>query len=331
MAEDKNMTISDIANELGVSKTTVSRAISGKGRIGADTRQKILSYIEEHNYHPNVIAKGLAKSKTYNIGLVIPGDYNIVELPFFQKCMLGISKIASSMDYDVLLTIVTDDDISQLKRVVINHKADGIILTRTHVNDVSASYLKEMGIPFVTIGSMEDDSIVQIDNDHRNACKELTKKLLEQGTDKIALIGGSQDYVVTKSRLEGFISACLQMGKIPDKEYIYLDVKDEKNVRSIVSELLDDSIDCIITMDDYLCSCVLDTLRQKKVAISNGIKVASFYNSSILDNYISDIPSIIFDVEELGKMTCCTLLRMIKGETVPKRTLLGYRLSHKYA
>lgn len=327
MSEDKKLTISDIANDLGVSKTTISRAISGKGRIGTDTRQKILSYIEEHDYHPNVIAKGLAKSKTYNIAFVIPGDYNIIELPFFQNCMLGISKIASSMDYDVLLTIVTNDDISQLKRVVINHKVDGIILTRTHVNDISAKYLKEMDIPFVTIGSMEDDSIVQIDNDHKNACMELTKKLIRQGADKIALIGGVQDYVVTKSRLEGFMSACQQMGKVPEKEHIYLDVENEENIHRIVNELLDNKTDCIVTMDDYLCSHVLNVLRQKKVAIPDDIKVASFYNSLILENYTNGIMSINFDIEELGQMTCCTLLKMIKGEAVPQRTLLGYTLS----
>lgn len=57
------ITISDVAEALGVSKTTVSRAISGKGRIGEATRQKVLAYIEEHDYKPNVIARGLAQSK----------------------------------------------------------------------------------------------------------------------------------------------------------------------------------------------------------------------------------------------------------------------------
>lgn len=327
MADRKNLTISDIAQVLGVSKTTVSRAISGKGRISVDTRQKILSYIEEHNYHPNIIAKGLAKSKTYNIGLVVSGDYNIVELPFFQKCMLGICKVASSMDYDVLLTIVTDEDISQLKRVVINHKADGIILTRTHINDLHAKYLKKMGIPFVTIGSMEDDSVVQIDNDHKTACKDLTKKLFEQGSDKIAIIGGRQDYVVTKNRLEGFMSACRQMGKIPEKGNIYLGVENEESMLPIINKILDNETDCIVTMDDYLCGCVLKILHQKKVAIPDAIKVASFYNSTIWDNYISNVPSIIFDAEKLGEITCRILLKMIKGEEVSQRTLLGYSLT----
>ena len=183
--EEKNLTINDIAEELGVSKTTVSRAISGKGRIGAETRKKVLAYIEEHNYRPNVIAKGLAQNKTYNLGLALPGDYNIVELPFFQNCMIGICKMASDADYDVLISMVTAQDISQLERAVTNHKIDGVILTRTLTEDAPMRFLKENGVPFVAIGSTNDDTVIQIDNDHRSACRELTCKLLEEGIKKI--------------------------------------------------------------------------------------------------------------------------------------------------
>ena len=325
--EDKNLTIGDIAKELGVSKTTVSRAISGKGRIGSETKERVLQYIEEHNYRPNVIAKGLAKSRTYNIGLVVPGDYNVVELPFFQNCMLGISKIASSMDYDVLLSIVTGEDISQLQRVIINHKVDGVILTRTLVADASVQYLKEMGITFVTIGSLEDPSVVQVDNDHQKACMELTKNLLEQGIDKIALIGGNQDYVVTENRLNGFLDAFAQDNKKPKKEHIYLNVTEDKQIESILEKLLAEGVDCIITMDDYLCGCVLSTLRQKKTVVPKDIKVASFYDSSILKNNIPSITSIQFDVKELGELTCKLLLKMIEGEEVQPQSLLGYQIS----
>lgn len=324
MTEDKNLTIGDIAKELGVSKTTVSRAISGKGRIGNQTREKVLEYIETHHYVPNVIAKGLAQSKTYNIGLVIPGDYNIVELPFFQSCMLGISKVASSMDYDVLISIVTADDISMLRRVVVNQKVDGVILTRTLVKDAPADYLKEVGIPFVTIGSIEDDSIVQIDNDHRKACMEMTQNLLAQGMEKIALIGGSQEYVVTKNRLQGFLDAYEKSGKAADKEHIYLDVEDAASVEHIVSRSLEDGMECIIAMDDYLCGRALTALRHKKIKVPGQIKVVSFYDSSFLED---SIPSIRFNIEELGEMTCKTLFKMIEGENVQARTLLGYQLS----
>lgn len=328
--EDRNLTINDIADALGVSKTTVSRAISGKGRIGEETRSRVLQYIEAHNYRPNVIAKGLAQSRTYNIGLVIPGDYNIAELPFFQNCMLGISKIASSLDYDVLVSIVTTEDISRLQRVVVNHKVDGFILTRTLVEDAPAEYLKKTGIPFVTIGSTMDDSVVWIDNDHQKACRELTCRLLEQGVGKIALIGGSRTHMVNRYRIQGFLEACQEFEKKEKdglKKYVFSDVENLEAVEEIIEKMLREEVRCIVSTDDYLCGCVLNSLQQRKIRVPDRIKVASFYDSSFLENYIPSVTSIQFDMEELGKTTCRTLLKMIDGEEVPGKTLLGYRLS----
>jgi len=329
-AEDKNLTINDIADALGVSKTTVSRAISGKGRIGEETRARVLSYIKAHNYRPNVIAKGLAQSRTYNIGLVIPGDYNIVELPFFQNCMLGISKIASSMDYDVLVSIVTADDISRLQRVVVNHKVDGFILTRTLVKDAPAEYLKETGIPFVAIGCTEDESVVWIDNDHRNACRELTEAILLQGVEKIALIGGNRTHMVNRCRVQGFLDACQsgrEKGVLKPESYVFSDMEDLKILEETIEKLLLEKVECIISTDDYLCGSVLNILRQKKIKVPEQVKIASFYNSSFLENHIPSVTSVRFDIEELGKMTCRTLLKMIDGEKVPGKSLLGYRIS----
>ena len=94
--EKKVYTIEDIARELGVSKTTVSRAISGKGRIGQATRARVLQFIEEHDYRPNVMARGLAQKKTYNLALLLPKDYAATEFPFFKDCMNGICEVASS-------------------------------------------------------------------------------------------------------------------------------------------------------------------------------------------------------------------------------------------
>ena len=140
--DNRNLTIADVAEALGVSKTTVSRAISGKGRIGVATRDRVLKYIEEHYYKPNVIAKGLAQSKTYNLCVVMPADYAVVDLTFFQECLLGIQEIAGIMEYDILLSICKNDDIASLERIVMNHKVDGVILMRTFVEDKQIEYLR---------------------------------------------------------------------------------------------------------------------------------------------------------------------------------------------
>lgn len=324
--EDKNLTIDDIARALGVSKTTVSRAMSGKGRIGEQTRRKVLDYAEKHHYSPNVIAKGLAQHKTFNLGMVLPGDYNIAELPFFQNCMLGISRMASAEGYDVLITMVTENDITQLERAVINRKIDGAILTRTLVNDAPMRYLKKNGVPFVAVGSTDDREVVQVDNDHRNACKELTGRLLAQGIKKIALIGGNESYVVTGNRLQGFEDAFNEYKNWDGTRKIVLNVNDVGRVDQIVEELLHEQTECIVSMDDFLCGCVLNALQQRQIAVPERIQAASFYDSTMLTNYLPAVTSIRFDVEELGRKACELLLRMLNEEEVEQSTLLGYKV-----
>lgn len=327
--ENKKLTIDDIARELSVSKTTVSRAISGKGRIGAKTRERVLTYIRENNYRPNVIAKGLAQQKTYNIGFVMPGDYNLVELPFFQKCLMGISEIAYSLDYDVLVSIASDRDMGQLERIVNNHKVDGVILSRTLVNDAPARFLQEKNIPFVTIGTYIDKDIIQIDNDHRSACRELTSILLMRGIRKMALIGGNKDHVVTRKRLQGYMDAYLEQSLTVDNSMVYLDVENGIMVDKILEELIERHAECVICMDDSICAYVLNKLRKEKIRVPSDIKVASFYNSSLLENNIPSITSLSFDIQELGMVTCKTLLDHMAGKEVQRRTLLGYEVSMK--
>ena len=324
--EDKNMTIGDIAQALGVSKTTVSRAISGKGRIGEETKSRVLAYIEEHHYSPNVVAKGLAQNKTFNLGLVLPGDYNIAELPFFQKCMMGVSRTASGAGYDVLISVVSDGRITQLERAVTNRKVDGVILTRTLTDDAPMRYLEENNVPFVAIGSTDDERAVQIDNDHRSACRELTGRLLDQGIRRLELIGGNDGYVVTKKRLSGFREAFLERAGWDGEMQIFLNMDDSAETEKIVEKLLEERVECIVCMDDFLCECVLNALQTRQIAVPGQVRVASFYDSSLLANRIPRITSIRYDVEELGRRACELLLQMLDGGQPKRRTLLGYQV-----
>lgn len=324
--DDKNLTIGDIAEELGVSKTTVSRAISGKGRIGEKTRRRVLDYIEEHHYSPNVVAKGLAQNKTFNLGMVLPGDYNIAELPFFQNCMLGVSRAASSHGYDVLVSMVTADNIAQLERAVTNRKVDGVILTRTLADDAPMKYLKKNEVPFVAIGSADDEEVVLIDNDHRSACRELTEKLLDRGIKKIALIGGNENYVVTWNRRQGFEEAFAHRKEWDGSRRIFMNIDDGKKVERIVEQLLADGTECIVGMDDFLCGCVLNALQHRQIIVPEQMQVVSFYDSTMLEYRTPSITSIRFNVEELGRKACELLLGMLDGEEVERRTLLGYEV-----
>lgn len=324
--ENKTLTIADIADALGVSKTTVSRAISGKGRIGSETRERVLKYIDAHNYTLNVIAKSLAQNKTYNLAVVMPGDYELIDLPFFQNCIMGIQEIASSFDYDMLLTVCNNADVTKLERIVRNRKVDGVILLRSFMDDVQVEYLQEKNVPFVITGSSNYKGVVQVDNDHRAACRELTSILLMKRMKKIALIGGNEEHVVTQSRLMGFKDAFADSGTAVDESLIYMNLDNPVLLDGKLDDIIKREVDCIVCMDDAICMEVLYKLRREGISVPDQIRVASFYNSSMLETHDPSITSLDFDAKELGMLVCRTLLDMIEGQKVQKKTLLGYEV-----
>ena len=324
--EKKKITIADVAEALGVSKTTVSRAISGKGRIGNETKERVLKYIEEHDYKPSVIAQGLAMSRTYNIGVVMPEDYCMVDAPFFVNCMAGLHEVAASGGYDLLLTICNNVDMTNLEKMVENKKVDGIVLMRAFVKDQAVEYLKKEQIPFVIVGSSPYEHVVQIDQDNEGACKELTSVLLLKGMKRMALIGGNENYVVTQKRLKGYMTAFEEMGKPLDKELIYMNQENASSIEHVVEEILKKEVDCIACMDDNICICVLNRLRRDGIKVPSQMKVASFFNSSILENNMPAITSLVFDVKALGMAAGRRLIEQIEQKECPPVTLLGYEI-----
>ncbi|MDE6887170.1 MAG: LacI family transcriptional regulator [Eubacterium sp.] len=325
--EGKKLTMDDVAKALGVSKTTVSRAVSGKGRIGEQTRQKVLEYIAQHNYKPNVMAKGLANKRTYNIGMVLQADLLSSDLPFFPKALKGISEAAAKEAYDVILTLVDTNDLSRLARVIEDQKVDGLILMRTLQDDKPAEMLKKSGLPFVAMGMTDDPYVCQVDHDHVEACRELTGILLMKGLKKIALIVGDMNHVINKKRLEGFCAAHKELGFALDESLIFMDVDSQLLADRVTDMILMRGVSCMIGADDLLASQVLNRLEEEGVQIPREMRLASFHDSQLLKSAGTGITAIRFHTEELGREACRVLLRQINGEEVPHLTKLSYEVA----
>lgn len=324
--ENSRITIDDIARDLNISKTTVSRAISGKGRIGRETRERVLEYIRTKDYRPSAIAKSLAQSRTFNIAFAMPGESKFVDLPYFQKCMWGITSTAAQRDFDVILCMVDENDIAGLERVIDNHKVDGVILGRTYENGEAEKYLAAKNVPFVTIGTSSYRDSVQIDNDHVAACRELTGRLLDAGLTRLGVIGGRTNHIVNKSRLEGFRHAYGDRNMIPDEGLVITGSSEAAAVAEALDILLQKKPDCIVCTDDSVCITVLNRLMALQIPIPAQMKVASFYNSSTLDNFRPSITSLEFDAAEAGRISCNTLISLIDGAKPEVGTLLGYEV-----
>ena len=320
------ITIGDVAQALGVSKTTVSRAISGKGRISERTRERVLQYIEEHNFKPNAVAQSLAAQKTFNIGLVCPIEYEMFSLTYFHRCALGISEVAAENGYDMLISMVNGDDVTDLRRSVENHKVDGVILTRSLTDDVCIKYLKASGIPFVVIGTTPDPEVMQVDNDHLGACSELTSILIAKGCRKLLLAGGEKKNIISQTRAKGFCEGFRRAGLAADESWIYYDTEIRGAIPEILARAMREHADGIVCMDEKLAETVLSQCRKKGIRIPKNLKLASFYDSCFLADSVPSVTAIDIDDTKLGIVAAQTLLKLIRGKPVQNQYLRNYQI-----
>ena len=132
--ESEKMTIEQVAEALGVSKTTVSRALSGKGRISEETRAKVYAYMGRTRPELTSVQSG-ETMRTNNIAMIIPKRFMALDLPFLRKCMGGICTMADQRGYDLLLCYSSNTEYLQLQRQLASHKMDGAILTYAMADD----------------------------------------------------------------------------------------------------------------------------------------------------------------------------------------------------
>ena len=318
-------TIEDVAMALGVSKTTVSRAISGKGRLSAETRRRVLDFIEAHNFRPNAVARSLAHSRTFNLGLVLPGEEQDIDVAFFHACMLGVSQVASEHDYDVLAVMDGGESTRQIERIIDNHKVDGVIVARSTDHSPVQSILRQRKIPSVIVGCTQDPDMLYVDNRNQEACRDLTALLISRGMRRLALLGGDESYTVNRSRRQGFLEACRQAG-LPGEEQLVIMNIDSAKVASAVARSLEQGAECILCTDDYICNLALPQLRELGVRIPEDVKVASFYDNTLLEHVLPSVTSLRFDAVELGRAACRELLNLLEGREAHSRVLPAYQM-----
>ena len=200
------ITIDEMAKHLGVSKSTVSRALSGKGRIGEATRIKIQTFAKEQGGWVEKIQETKITA-TQNIGVVIPTDAYSINVPFFQECLLGISEMATMLKYNVLITVGEVNDISGVQTLVENKKVDGMILLRGVENDRLLKYLTDIHFPTGLAGTCEYKDVIQVDTDNRAAAETMVSLLISQGYRRFAMVVGIVSYEVNKSRCQGYYDA----------------------------------------------------------------------------------------------------------------------------
>lgn len=205
-----------IANELGVSVTTVARALKGGERISAETVQRVSETADRLGYVRNLEAVKLRTGQTFVVMTFLSfsseeeiGDSGSVGL------LNGIHKRLAGSHYSVSATPVTMDEsgLEQIKNAVKGRNADGIILDHTTPDDERVNYLLQSKVPFVTFGrTAMDTQHAFFDLDNEFAAYQGTKAMLDRGHRCIAMIDADQRYSFVNQRLAGYKRALHEAG-----------------------------------------------------------------------------------------------------------------------
>ena len=317
------MTLEEMARELGVSKSTVSRALSGKGRIGEETRRRIIDFANRQELRKEC-GRGTA-TPTKNLGVILPADVYLNGGPYFQQCILGICETSTRMDYNVLITSATVNDVSGIRSLVDKGKVDGIILTRSLQDDKAVQYLMSVGFPVGLTGICDED-IVQVDTDNEGAAESLTSLLIGKGYRKFALVIDNMDYMVNRSRYSGFSRALLKNGLSPGTQLIHASPLNPEMMDSLLGEMIGGKVECIICGDDIICTRVMSNLQAQGYRIPKDIAVASLYNSPSLDCFTPAVTAVNVSAKQVGNMIARQVINSLTGKDYQKKTIVDYEI-----
>lgn len=214
------MNLKELASRLGLSPTTVSRALNGYPEVNEATRERVMAAAKRHNYHPNTRAIRLATGRAMAIGHVIPvaTRHEIVN-PVFADFIAGAGETYSRNDYDMVLSVVPDDQEEAAYRSLKSKgNVDGVIVHAPKLNDPRIALLHDIGLPFVVHGRATGTTLPYswLDVNNRRAFQRATEFLLDLGHSRIALVNGLEFMDFAIRRRTGYVDALSARGIAPD-------------------------------------------------------------------------------------------------------------------
>lgn len=313
------VTIKDIARELGISPSTVSRALKDHPDISPQTKKAVNELAEKLNYQPNIVALSLRQSKTNTLGVIIP---EIVHF-FFSTVISGIEDVAYSAGYSVILTQSNESyqrETTDMK-ALFNSRVDGMLisLSRETTNFDHIESMMAKGVPMVFFDRVFDHpNASKIIVDDFSGAKEATLHLIDQGCKRIAHIEGSPNLDITRQRLEGYLEALKERNMPVDKSLIIpcpeasIDAGKEAAEKILSLPALPDGI---FATNDPVAMGAMQVFRNKGIKVPNDIAIVGFSNwlfSSMTDPPLSSVDQPGF---EMGQEATKLLIRQIETKS----------------
>ena len=330
MKNNKNITIKHIAQTLGISISTVSRALHDAYDVSPETRKKVMALAKELDYTPNPYAVSLVKQNTKMIGVLLPE----IAVYYFSMVVKGIQDVAYSVGYNVMF-FISGESLEREKIILSNlnvNSLDGLLVSVSKETNTSEHFKKliDKGLPIVFFDRVLDDIHTSkvIQDDYQGAF-DATQHFIDQGFVRIAHLAGSKSLNISKQRLQGYLDALEQNGLPIQKKYnLYSGYTEEDGLRDMSKLLtvkpLPDALFCV---NDRKAIGAMLALKRYGYKIPQHIAIAGFMNAPITEVVTPSLTTIEQPAYAIGKKSCELLLEHIKNPNfIPQTVVMPSKL-----
>jgi LacI family transcriptional regulator len=308
-------TIRDVARAAGVSVGTVSKALNGRGRLRAETRQRVQAEAERLEFRPNDLIKSLLRGRTFTVGLITTDYFGRFNMPVIA----GIEDALGSAEILVFLCNVRDDPVRerQVISALLAKKVDGFIVMGRSVDPRPPINVGQSGPPVVyAFSRVPDPAALCLVPDDAQGARLASEHLLRIGRRQLAHITGPADREAVRSRWDGMSAVLRQHGiELPESRVLY-GTWTEGWGYGAVGQLLehDAGVDAIFCGSDIIARGVLDGLRERGRSIPNDVAVVGFDNWEIIATQTRPpLTTVDMNLHDLGCMAAERLLAMVEG------------------
>lgn len=314
----RKVTLKQIAKELDVSISTVSKSLRDSPEISEDTRLKVQAFAKLYNYKPNNIALSLKNKKTKTIGIIIP---EIVH-HFFATVISGIEQVANESGYNVIVCLSDesfDKEVINMEMLA-NGSTDGFIMSLSKETQQKKDFhhLQEVinqGMPVVLFDRISNDILCdKVIIDDQLAAYEATHFLISKGLKKIALLT-TVDYVsVGKLRTDGYLNVLHDHG-IEVDENLIIRIEDTEHCDEKINELLENkSVDAILAVNELFAVTAIKLAMAKGIKIPEDLSVVAFTDGIISKYSTPTITTISQNGIKMGRKAAEMLIKRLELE-----------------
>ncbi|WP_416825311.1 LacI family DNA-binding transcriptional regulator [Ectobacillus polymachus] len=315
-------TIKDIAALSGVSKSTVSRVISGNGYTSPESREKVLKAIKELQYKPNAVARAMVSNRTYNIGVIIYRQHHpIASHPFYGKILDAILMSAARLNYSVFVT--TDKEMSLISaNDMLEKRVDGLILI-SRLSEEVIGYIDKFNIPYLMVnGTMEKNDVIQIFNNDKKGGKMVANHLYELGHRHISVIAGPQDHRSHHLRLQGFLEGMHELGcQVSQEDIFYSPTSTFEDGYNIWEHFCIHKPTAIFATNDMLALGAMRALLEKGIRIPEDVAIAGFDNIDYAGMFYPSLTTVQVDKMRMGEDAVRLLDDLISNRQVTQKRI----------